>query len=56
MKVRLYTYWLNSEPPSIWSRGFREMVLDLPDGVRIVGCQPSSMGYELVLMEEVTEE
>lgn len=55
MKVRLYSYWVNAPVPGIWSQDFSELVVDIPDGVKIVGCHPSSIGYELVLMEELPE-
>ena len=56
MKVRLYSVWVNHELPGIWSSGDWGFTYDLPDGARVVGCLPSSIGYELVLMEEITDE
>lgn len=56
MKVRFYSFWVNRPPTEFWGDQDWEMTVDLPDGAQVAGVMSSSAGYEVILMEEVTEE
>lgn len=56
MKVQLRSHWVNGRAPGFWDDWNKPLEVELPDGARVVGVHPSSVGYEVIVMEEVPDE
>lgn len=56
MKVRFYSFWVNRPPTEFWGEQDWDVTVDIPDGARVICAVPSSVGYEVILMEEVPDE